>query len=414
MISAIPQPDWWGSPRPVFRPAGIISYDRGREAANGVEWRADGSVAVRVGSVAHALVSGTEAAVMSARRRRRIDPAAATGSGEHRRSGLLATDDAQAQPGFRAGDGSGAGHDQAVDQRVQVKAAIDAVLGLGQVAPPVFMDIDVVVGPANGGLEIGDDGVHPPEGIKIAGLAGADHDRPIVGDDRRRRGQAREGVGDQMDAGVQGVGGPGPNGVAREIGQGIEADMVEVSRRVEFHRRDKQRLVLRTTPRFALMDAAQVRLVGHDHAGQAPPRLALGHGFHELVLDPPGGAIGNPEVAFERQRGDIVLVLADQVDRRKPGREGQFRAVKQGPRAQRRLCPTVRALPVGPAVGHEGGVLPRAAPRAHKAARPARLQQAGLALRLGAEALVKFAQGHAGLELDRILGHGRVLAGGLP
>ncbi|WP_295436508.1 DUF262 domain-containing protein, partial [uncultured Thiodictyon sp.] len=45
VISAIPQPDWWGSPRPVFRPAGIISYDRGREAANGVEWRADGSVA---------------------------------------------------------------------------------------------------------------------------------------------------------------------------------------------------------------------------------------------------------------------------------------------------------------------------------------------------------------------------------
>ena len=160
------------------------------------------------------------------------------------------------------------------------------------------------------------------------------------------------------------------------------------------------------------MHAAEVGVVGQNDPGEQPARFALGHGLQELVLDPPGGAVTHAQVPLERERGDVALVLGDQVDGLEPLGQGQLGGVKQGPGANRRLRSAVCALPVLAALGQEHRVRRLAALRADEPRRPACPFQGGLALRLGSKPFDELAQRHTRLKLNLVLGHRRVLVSG--
>lgn len=62
---------------------------------------------------------------------------------------------------------------QPPDQGAQIEAAIDAVLGFGEVTTAVLIDIELMIRPAQGRFAVGDEGIDPAEWIQLAGLAGA-------------------------------------------------------------------------------------------------------------------------------------------------------------------------------------------------------------------------------------------------
>lgn len=76
----------------------------------------------------------------------------------------------------------GAGVHEPANQRGQVKAAVDPVLRLGEVAVAVLGEIEVMTDASDRGLGVGDEGVDPTERLQLAGLALPDDDRAVAGD----------------------------------------------------------------------------------------------------------------------------------------------------------------------------------------------------------------------------------------
>ena len=174
---------------------------------------------------------------------------------------------------------------------------------------------------------------------------------------------------------------------------------------IEFDGRHERGLVLRAAAGLTVVDTAEHCIVADHHVLQEPPGLALAHGFEQLVLDPPGRGVGDAEVALERQGRDVVVVLGYQVERLEPLGQRQPRGVEQGPGANRRLRPAMRALSVPALLNQESGVLSPSACCAHEALRSARLGQGRIAFGLGAVALGKLSQTHAMLKPNRVLEH---------
>lgn len=182
---------------------------------------------------------------------------------------------------------------------------------------------------------------------------------------------------------------------------------------VDFHRGDEHGLAFGAASALAAAALApDDGVVGNNHAGEEATGLALGHGFEEFVLEPPGGAIAHAEMAFERQCREVVLVLRHQVHGLKPFAQRQLGALEQGSARQRGLHPTLRTLPVGAPVGVEATVRGGSAVRTDEPLRPPRRLQGRGALGFGAVACEEIVQGHARLELNRVLRHRRRLAAG--
>lgn len=70
--------------------------------------------------------------------------------------------------------------------------------------------------------------------------------------------------------------------------------------------------------------AAPVRIVELDDAAESSWAVSLGHRLHQLVLEQPGGVVGDAQLAPQRQGGDAVLVLRQQVHRQEPGPQRQL------------------------------------------------------------------------------------------
>jgi len=88
---------------------------------------------------------------------------------------------------------------------------------------------------------------------------------------------------------------------------------------------DEGDFVFRTAPPFSSrVLSAQAGIVDFD------PVFPADRGFHEGVLDPPGGAVTDSQRALERQGREIVLGLDDQANGRKPGGQRELGAVKEG------------------------------------------------------------------------------------
>ena len=151
----------------------------------------------------------------------------------------------------------------------------------------------------------------------------------------------------------------------------------------ERYRRDERDLVLRAAPGLtATTLALEVGVVEWDLAAEHVARLALGHRLHELVVDEPGGGVAHSEVAFEGERREAGLGLAEQIDSQEPHGERQLRGVEDGPGSQRSLMLTWVALERLSPPAAEDTVRSCAAARTAKSLRPAGTLQRLLALGL--------------------------------
>lgn len=91
----------------------------------------------------------------------------------------------QAERRFRTCRGEGTRVKQPRNQDVEVKAPIEPVLGLGEEAGPVLMDVARVVGALHRHLEVADDPIHPLEDAQFPGLAWRKRERGLLGDQGR-------------------------------------------------------------------------------------------------------------------------------------------------------------------------------------------------------------------------------------
>ena len=76
------------------------------------------------------------------------------------------------------------------------------------------------------------------------------------------------------------------------------------------HRGDERDLVLRAAPNLAARAlATEVGVVNLHPAVELARVLTRTHDLHELVFHQPGGLVANAQVAYEFERGDVVLGL---------------------------------------------------------------------------------------------------------
>jgi hypothetical protein len=214
--------------------------------------------------------SGATGRTWSARRRLQTPP------GWHRLLSARTGDSARppAHPSTRGSHASGpspeihaalpGGHEQGV----QIDAAIDPVLGLGEVSGAVLLHVDMMVGAGDGGLEIRDIGVDPAEDLQLAGRGIAQDDGTVGRDMGCRCREAGQFVGDQVHARVQRRARPGRNARVREVRWWIETHMLGVIGGVKLYRGHEPGFVLRSASRLARVHATQTGVVGHHRAGE--------------------------------------------------------------------------------------------------------------------------------------------------
>jgi hypothetical protein len=74
--------------------------------------------------------------------------------------------------------GEDAGMEELPDQRVRIEAAVKPNLCFGEVTLQVIVDIDVVIGPQDYGIEFIENGFGPAEVSDLVGVARTGNDRP--------------------------------------------------------------------------------------------------------------------------------------------------------------------------------------------------------------------------------------------
>ncbi len=179
---------------------------------------------------------------------------------------------------------------------------------------------------------------------------------PCLGHNYPSAREARQAVGDQVNALLQCRASPACHRRTLQVVDRVEAHRQRMPILVEFNSGNERRLVFRAAPRLAGMHTTEVGVVRHDDPAQQAARLALGHGFKQFVLDPPSGAVTNTQMPLERERGDVALVLRDQVDGLEPLGQGQLGGVEKRAGGNRALRSTARALPVLAPISEKRGV----------------------------------------------------------
>jgi hypothetical protein len=169
----------------------------------------------------------------------------------------------------------------------------------------------------------------------------------------------------------------------------------------------ERHLVLGAAPGLATSALArEVGVIQLHRAAQAMGAVLLAHGAVDSLMQQPRGGVAHPQLPFERKRRQPGLGLTDEVDRQEPGRQRQFGLLHQAAGRQRGLVPAPVALEQFARPVTDDIVLTDRAPRATEAIRPARLLDRLGTLRFSAEPAKEFRDGHAGLELDVLVGHG--------
>ena len=72
--------------------------------------------------------------------------------------------------------------------------------------------------------------------------------------------------------------------------------------------------------------------------------VALDHGLHQLVLDPPGGVGRDPQPPAQLDIGQAFLALGEQMHGTEPHPHRQLGALQDGAGDQRRLIAALSAL----------------------------------------------------------------------
>ena len=119
-----------------------------------------------------------------------------------------------------------------------------------------------------------------------------------------------------------------------------------------------------------------------------------------LEMHRPCGGIAHNELTFERERRQLSLGLADQIDGEKPRGQGQFGADDQRIGGDRGLEPTGTALLKGLGAATENAMGRGRASRTIEPNRPARSRERVCAVRLGAKGPQEFQRRPAGMSLN--------------
>jgi len=156
-----------------------------------------------------------------------------------------------------------------------------------------------------------------------------------------------------------------------------------LQRFIRFHCHDKRLFVLRAASRLAAVALpTQVRIIDLHEAVQLPRLFPLGHGLHDLVLQPPGRAIAHSKMAHQLQGGHVGLGRGQQVHGQKPRSQWQLCRFEQGATQKGGL------MPAGPALNlpfaSKADAASMIAGGTTKAARPSRPVQSAVTLQLRA------------------------------
>ncbi len=187
-----------------------------------------------------------------------------------------------------------------------------------------------------------------------------------------------------------GAGGEARPGQLGDLGfaEALDHEQLQAPRlavEARFDRSDERCLAGRTAPTLAAAaHAAEISVVELDPAAHLRlAGVAFRHGGHQLLLHQPGGRLPHTQSSRQLDRADPALGLRQLVDRAKPRRQRQLRAVEDRARREPRLMLAGVTLDLLPALHPR--ILFTAAPLTDKAAAPAHLEQHRQALRLGPE-----------------------------
>src|SRR6516162_8221436 len=214
---------------------------------------------------------------------------------------------------------------EAWDHGGEIVSAIKAVLEFGEVAGYMLV-ADGAVSASDGALDVAEGGVGPLEGRVQGGLTTGSSDDRLVD---------AAGVADPSEA-VQAVTDNGAGGMEIALRQGRDFGTAETLHAAQlqadwlalwcgFDRRHDRRLARRTAaPLAAVALPAEIGVVDLDPSRQALCGVPLHHRLHELVLDLPGGGLGDAKPASQLDAGNASLALGEVVHGAKPSPQRHF------------------------------------------------------------------------------------------
>src|SRR6516162_54271 len=180
----------------------------------------------------------------------------------------------------------------------EIVSAVEAVLEFGEVAGYMLV-ADGAISASDGALDVAEGGVDPLEGRVQGGLATGSSDDWLVD---------AASVADPRKA-VQTVTDNGAGGVEIALRQGRDFGSAEALHAAQlqadwlalwcgFDRRHNRHLARRTAaPLAAVALPAEIGVVDLDPSRQTLCGVPLHHRLHELVLDLPGGGLGDAKPA---------------------------------------------------------------------------------------------------------------------
>ena len=296
--------------------------------------------------------------------------------------------------------------EQSEDQVHEVESMIESVGERTEIPGGVLAELERVVRPRQGRLQVAHDGVDPLELRQVSGLELAHHEGRVDAARVSDTGKTCQTIRGDDGAGRQIRLGPLSDGLARERRHWAELEMDRVALLVDGDRRHEGDLVGRSAPSLGAIDfTAEIGVIDLDGTSEAFLIVAVGHRTHDFVMHQPCGRVAHAELAFKRERRQPGLGLADQVDGQKPGGQGQFRAGEQRAGGDRGLMTAGIALIQGLGAAIDDAVGRGSASRTGEPIGPARSRQRVCAVRLDAKVTNEVRQRHAGLKLNGVAGH---------
>ena len=157
-----------------------------------------------------------------------------------------------------------------------------------------------------------------------------------------------------------------------------------------------------SSPLSASFLPAPVHVIDLDESVQRVAVVSLLHYMKNLVLQKPGGVVGQPQLALEFQRRHRILDRGQDVDHQKPGCQRQLGRREDCPAGQRGLMVTGMAL-IPPARQETEPVV--ISGRTEKPLGPPKAKHGLSTLRLGPELFLKVLETQPLLKLHPILAH---------
>src|SRR6201982_3644173 len=206
--------------------------------------------------------------------------------------------------------GSGCGITEAWPHGGEDRSVVGRGLGFGEGRGGMLV-ADGAVSASDGALDVAEGGVDPFEGRVQGSLATGSSDHRLVD---------AAGVADPSEA-AQAVTDNGAGGMEIALLQGRDFGTAETLHAAQlqadwlalwcgFDRRHDRRLASRTAAPLAPVPLpAEIGVVDLDPSRQALCGVPLHHRLHELVLDLPGGGLGDAKPAAQLNAGDTALCL---------------------------------------------------------------------------------------------------------